>query len=140
MDRRNFLRAILGTAAATALPSEVWPFRKIFLPAQPKLVYQTFQDLSFLEAPVLPDYIFTPQSLLDEFAKCLSGAYPALVNPVLEVRTKENSFYTKLEIDETFRVGNVYRASFRVPSKPKLTASYTVTEVDQKNRIITFGS
>lgn len=32
MNRRNFLRAILGTAAATALPSEVWPFRKIFVP------------------------------------------------------------------------------------------------------------
>jgi len=34
MERRNFLRSILGVAAATALPSEVWPFRKIFLPAQ----------------------------------------------------------------------------------------------------------
>ena len=33
MQRRNFLRAMLGVAAATALPSEVWPFRKIFLPA-----------------------------------------------------------------------------------------------------------
>ena len=33
MERRNFLRAILGVAATTALPSEVWPFRKIFLPA-----------------------------------------------------------------------------------------------------------
>jgi TAT (twin-arginine translocation) pathway signal sequence len=37
MNRRNFLRAIIGTAAATALPSEVWPFRKIFLPTTPKL-------------------------------------------------------------------------------------------------------
>ncbi len=33
MNRRNFLHSILGVAAATALPSEVWPFRKIFLPA-----------------------------------------------------------------------------------------------------------
>ena len=32
MDRRKFLGSILGTAAATALPSEIWPFRKIFLP------------------------------------------------------------------------------------------------------------
>jgi len=32
MERRSFLRAMLGVAAATALPSEVWPFRKIFLP------------------------------------------------------------------------------------------------------------
>jgi len=37
MNRRNFMRAILGTAAATALPSEVWPFRKIFLPGAPQL-------------------------------------------------------------------------------------------------------
>ena len=34
MNRRNFLRSMLGVAAATALPSEIWPFRKIFvLPA-----------------------------------------------------------------------------------------------------------
>jgi hypothetical protein len=28
---------MLGVAAATALPSEVWPFRKIFLPPAPKI-------------------------------------------------------------------------------------------------------
>lgn len=33
MDRRNFLRSMLGVAAVTALPSEIWPFRKIFVPA-----------------------------------------------------------------------------------------------------------
>ena len=32
MDRRNFLRTMLGVAAVTALPSEVFPFKKIFLP------------------------------------------------------------------------------------------------------------
>jgi len=31
------MRSILGVAAATALPSEVWPFRKIFLPTQPAI-------------------------------------------------------------------------------------------------------
>ena len=36
MNRRNFLRSMLGVAAATALPSEVFPFRKIFLPENPK--------------------------------------------------------------------------------------------------------
>jgi hypothetical protein len=35
MDRRNFLRTMLGVAAATALPSEVFPFKKIFLPTYP---------------------------------------------------------------------------------------------------------
>ena len=38
MDRRNFLRSMLGVAAATALPSEVWPFRKIFLPPKRSIV------------------------------------------------------------------------------------------------------
>jgi hypothetical protein len=43
MDRRNFLRSILGVAAATALPSEVWPFRKIFLPLAPQFaIRETF--------------------------------------------------------------------------------------------------
>lgn len=37
MERRNFLRAMLGVAAATALPSEIWPFKKIFLPPTPKI-------------------------------------------------------------------------------------------------------
>lgn len=32
MNRRGFIGAMLGAAAVTALPSEVWPFRKIFLP------------------------------------------------------------------------------------------------------------
>lgn len=38
MERRNFLRTMLGVAGATALPSEMWPFRKIFLPASPKIL------------------------------------------------------------------------------------------------------
>lgn len=45
MDRRNFLRSVLGVAAATALPSEVWPFRKIFLPPA--------KPIKFLEHPVI---------------------------------------------------------------------------------------
>ena len=32
MNRRELLRSMMGVAAATALPSEIWPFRKIFLP------------------------------------------------------------------------------------------------------------
>ena len=39
MNRRNFLRSAMGLGAiaiaAPLLPSEVWPFRNIFLPAQP---------------------------------------------------------------------------------------------------------
>lgn len=40
MNRRNFLRGMMGAAAVTSaavvLPSEVWPFRKIFAPLIPK--------------------------------------------------------------------------------------------------------
>lgn len=39
MNRRGFIGALLGTAAATALPSEIWPFRKIFLPSALPLDY-----------------------------------------------------------------------------------------------------
>lgn len=46
MERRNFLRSILGVAAATALPSEVWPFRKIFLPTAPKITRIDMLDLN----------------------------------------------------------------------------------------------
>jgi hypothetical protein len=38
MNRRNFLRSMLGVAAATALPSEVFPFRKIFLPMASRII------------------------------------------------------------------------------------------------------
>lgn len=46
MDRRNFLRSMLGVAAATALPSEVWPFKKIFLPLVPRITRIDMLDLS----------------------------------------------------------------------------------------------
>lgn len=47
MDRRNFLRSMLGVAAATALPSEVWPFRKIFLPTAIPISRVDVLDLSY---------------------------------------------------------------------------------------------
>lgn len=46
MNRRNFVRSILGVAAATALPSEVWPFKKIFLPPAPMITRMDMLDLS----------------------------------------------------------------------------------------------
>ena len=30
---------MLGVATATALPSEIWPFRKIFIPAVPTIIW-----------------------------------------------------------------------------------------------------
>jgi len=44
------MQSILGVAAATALPSEVWPFRKIFLPTF-DLVEPEFVGLSRLPYP-----------------------------------------------------------------------------------------
>jgi hypothetical protein len=51
MNRRGFLNAILKTAAATALPSEVWPFRKIFLPpVLPRIFIPTLETIFGLKA------------------------------------------------------------------------------------------
>lgn len=80
MDRRNFLRSMLGVAAVTALPSEVWPFKKIFLPPTPSRI--DIIDLRFwgkkpldiaaietleLEyfSKELPDLIFRPSPFYD---------------------------------------------------------------------------
>jgi hypothetical protein len=55
MNRRNFLRSALGLGAvaiaAPLLPSEVWPFRKIFLPAQSRV---DFLDLRYWGTAQLP--------------------------------------------------------------------------------------
>ncbi len=67
MDRRNFLRSMLGVAAATALPSEVWPFRKIFLPTSPVIVWP----------PALPSPLFIHVDGM-YLAQLLTGAYPSL--------------------------------------------------------------
>jgi hypothetical protein len=45
MDRRAFLGSMLKVAAATALPSEIWPFRKIFLPAQSPILGITLEQM-----------------------------------------------------------------------------------------------
>jgi hypothetical protein len=45
MNRRLFLGTLLGTAAATALPSEIFPFRKIFLPAKKVYYAPWLQEL-----------------------------------------------------------------------------------------------
>lgn len=53
MNRRGFLRSMLGVAAATALPSEIWPFRKIFVPENPVPLFPpgTYGALSRAEYP-----------------------------------------------------------------------------------------
>src|ERR1700741_2073222 len=44
MNRRIFLGTILGAGAAVTLPSEVWPFRKIFLPSFSRWFGITYTD------------------------------------------------------------------------------------------------
>jgi hypothetical protein len=51
MDRRAFLGSMLKVAAATALPSEIWPFRKIFLPVPRPIVLQ--ENFSLIIDPTL---------------------------------------------------------------------------------------
>jgi hypothetical protein len=67
MDRRNFLRSMLGVAAATALPSEVWPFKKIFLPTAPLIVRTPFDEINAIclemFAKEIPDMYFKSTSL-----------------------------------------------------------------------------
>jgi TAT (twin-arginine translocation) pathway signal sequence len=69
MDRRNFLRSMLGVAAATALPSEIFPFRKIFLPAVPSI-----SAISAVEWELfaIPDLVFRDTPWLAR----LRGKYP----------------------------------------------------------------
>lgn len=79
MDRRNFLRNILGVAAATALPSEVWPFKKIFLPPKSPLWAGTSiirPSLTIAEvtavqleayANVIPDFVYASSPIYRRF-------------------------------------------------------------------------
>jgi hypothetical protein len=74
MERRNFLRAMLGIAAATALPSEVFPFRKIFLPAAPTIVTpQVINEaaVAAIELEIfkkgIPDLIYANTAIYERF-------------------------------------------------------------------------
>ena len=104
MERRNFLRAMLGVAAATALPSEVWPFRKIFVPAAPRMIMPDgitiTPDLkcSLIQAIQLetfsreiPDLYYRSSPLYmrmkQDVAEHTSGFYPGyttVINPALK--------------------------------------------------------
>jgi hypothetical protein len=87
VNRRNFLHALLGTAAATALPSEVWPFKKIFLPLAPTIVIPrnlTIASLQSVEleafAKQIPDLVFRSRRIYElskkrETVECRSGRF-----------------------------------------------------------------
>jgi len=73
VDRRNFMRVMLGVAAATALPSEVWPFRKIFLPPAPTIYHGDLAAITALEleefAKSIPDLVFRHDPIYNLFKK-----------------------------------------------------------------------
>lgn len=79
MERRNFLRSLLGVAAATALPSEIWPFRKIFVPPAPQIfVPEVLPPLSVaaveaieleIFAKNIPDLIYRDTPMYNYFKK-----------------------------------------------------------------------
>jgi|HubBroStandDraft_2_1064218.scaffolds.fasta_scaffold716769_1 hypothetical protein len=65
---------MLGVAAATALPSEIFPFRKIFLPSTPTIVAPNALNIATLEAielesfaKAIPDLIFADTSMYKYF-------------------------------------------------------------------------
>jgi hypothetical protein len=65
MDRRAFLESMLKVAAATALPSEVWPFRKIFLPpAPPVVLVEQMQNFSVVFDPTIARWAYLEGILL----------------------------------------------------------------------------
>jgi len=66
---------MLGVAAATALPSEVWPFRKIFLPPAPQvLIYDwcgyTWETLAFTPYQSLLYNRLKKRALTFDFTGC----------------------------------------------------------------------
>jgi hypothetical protein len=85
MDRRNFLRNMLGVAAATALPSEVFPFRKIFLPAAPTVASTMIIEGPWID-PGRVDILdwqywgrtFIPDEFIEELVPYLTGVCPVL--------------------------------------------------------------
>lgn len=76
MNRRNFLRLSLGVATVTALPSEVWPFRKIFLPFfRPAIIADpTFAGLEYTELAPLSEAAVEAIEL-----ECFAKQIPQLV-------------------------------------------------------------
>ena len=101
MDRRNFLRSMLGVAAATALPSEVWPFRKIFLPPAPMITRVDVLDLNYWGQNQIRIADVTRLQMgyyANELAPFLAGTYPALVGPNIPL----HSARLERQLDEWF--------------------------------------
>lgn len=97
MNRRRFLNLIAGAGTAAALPpSMVWPFRKIFLPSQPKII--TAQDFAFTPDKGITYFCIEPPPSYHDFFGLKRIPYPGqLIHEVVDI-DHENKVIT-------FRVG-----------------------------------
>lgn len=86
MNRRSFLRTFIGgTTIAAVAPSMVWPFRKIFLPAQPTKEFFKLDDFNYLawdskyEVWYLnPEQAKAIEEIMEKLPEYLTGTFPAL--------------------------------------------------------------
>lgn len=140
---------MLGVAAATALPSEVFPFRKIFLPENPKPVDPytwaglarspypgrlstplNISDIQAIElemyAKQIPDLIFRENVFYDMFTRRYAEA--VLCNGITFV--DRNGVYT---YDENEKMVKISESPMRIP----LRSEMVVTKVDEIERTIT---
>ena len=120
MDRRNFLRTMLGVAAVTALPSEVFPFKKIFLPPAKKIVtlneaaVEALQLESFSKG--IPDLVYKSTSMYDfmrrhdrinrEWLGLSRSTYPGRLTEAEKLSRTMESSIAKIEhdLDEGIRL------------------------------------
>lgn len=85
MNRRNFLRSMLGVAAATALPSEIWPFRKIFVLPAPAMWIGI--DPGVLTVQGLEDLLYRPNVF-----GLMRSKYPGRLTAASAIAMEEQSW------------------------------------------------
>lgn len=146
MDRRNFLRTMLGVAAVTALPSEVFPFKKIFLPPAPTLikVQESINDVMALEletfSKAIPDLVYNSTSMYNfmrrhdrinrEWLGLSRSTYPGRLTEAEKLSRTMESSIAKIEhdLDEGIRL-------YGAEDLAKLTG-FKFTGVDHEEREI----
>jgi len=107
MERRNFLRLLMGGASATVAPSLVWPFRKFFLPSlwAPSTAVELFEDIEEYDALSMAA---VEAIELESFAKQIPDTF-----------YRSNSLY-KLFHKESL-IGQWEKPAFRIPMRVTLS-------------------